>query len=44
LGGTWRDIVYTDVPRDMCFPLKRDLRDLLSGDELAVLDKIIDIK
>jgi translation initiation factor 5B len=38
------DVVYTDVPRDHALFLKRDLRDLLTGDELAVLDEIIAIK
>jgi translation initiation factor 5B len=38
------DVLYTDVPRDHALALKRDLRDLLSGDELAVLDEIIAIK
>ncbi len=38
------DVLYTDVPREHVIVLKRDLRDLLSGDELAVLDEIIAIK
>ncbi|MBC7218739.1 MAG: translation initiation factor IF-2 [Hadesarchaea archaeon] len=38
------DVLYTDVPRDHVLALKRDLRDLLSGDELSVLDEIITIK
>jgi len=38
------DVLYTDVPRDHALFLKRDLRDLLTGDELAVLDEIIAIK
>ena len=38
------DTLYTDVPRDHAIALKRDLRDLLTGDELAVLDEIIAIK
>ncbi|MDH5684946.1 MAG: translation initiation factor IF-2 [Hadesarchaea archaeon] len=38
------DILYTDVPREHVIALKRDLRGLLSGDELAVLDEIIAIK
>lgn len=38
------DILYTDLPRDHVLALKRELRDLLSGDELAVLDEIIAIK
>ncbi|TES84047.1 MAG: translation initiation factor IF-2 [Hadesarchaea archaeon] len=38
------DVLYTDVPREHVVVLKRDLRDLLSGDELAVLDEIIAIK
>ena len=38
------DVLYVDVPRDHVLALKRELRDLLSGDELAVLDEIIAIK
>jgi len=38
------DVLYTDVPREHVIALKRNLRDLLSGDELAVLDEIIAIK
>jgi len=38
------DVLYVDVPRDHVLALKRDLRDLLTGDELAVLDEIIAIK
>jgi len=38
------DVLYTDIPRDHVIALKRDLRDLLSEDELAVLDEIISIK
>lgn len=38
------DILYTDISRDHVLMLKRDFRDLLSGDELAVLDEIISIK
>ena len=38
------DVLYTDVPRNHVLILKRDLRDLLSGDELAVLDEIISVK
>jgi len=38
------DVLYIDVPRDHVLALKRELRDLLSGDELAVLDEIIEIK
>jgi translation initiation factor 5B len=38
------DVLYTDIPRDHALALKRELRDLLSGDELAVLDEIIAIK
>ncbi len=38
------DVLYTDVPRDHAISMKRDLRDLISGDELAVLDEIIAIK
>ena len=38
------DVLYVDVPREHALVLKRELRDLLSGDELAVLDEIIEIK
>lgn len=38
------DVLYTEVPRDHVLVLKRELKDLLSGDELAVLDEIIAIK
>lgn len=38
------DVLYTDVPRDQVLALKREFKDLLSGDELAVLDEIIAIK
>ncbi|MFN4133783.1 MAG: translation initiation factor IF-2, partial [Candidatus Hadarchaeales archaeon] len=38
------DVLYTDVPRDHVLVFKRDLREVLSGDELAVLDEIISIK
>jgi translation initiation factor 5B len=38
------DVLYVDVPRDHALALKRELGDLLSGDELAVLDEIIAIK
>jgi translation initiation factor 5B len=38
------DTLYTDIPRDQVLELKRGLRDLLSGDELAVMDEIIMIK
>jgi len=38
------DVLYTDVPRDHVLILKKDLKDLLSGDELAVLDEIVAIK
>ena len=38
------DVLYTDIPRDHVLALKGELRDLLSGDELAVLDEIIAIK
>ena len=38
------DVLYVDVPRNHVLALKRELRDLLSGDELAVLDEIIAIK
>lgn len=38
------DVLYVDVPKDHALVLKRELADLLSGDELAVLDEIIAIK
>ncbi|MEM2878694.1 MAG: translation initiation factor IF-2 [Candidatus Hadarchaeales archaeon] len=38
------DVLYTDIPRDHVLVMKRDLKDLLSGDELSVLDEIISIK
>ncbi len=38
------DVLYVDVPGDHVLILKRELGDLLSGDELAVLDEIIAIK
>lgn len=38
------DVLYVDVPRDHVMALKTELRDLLSGDELAVMDEIIAIK
>jgi translation initiation factor 5B len=38
------DVVYTDIPRNQVLQMKRELKDLLSGDELAVLDEIIAIK
>ncbi len=46
IGRNFRedDILYTDVPREHVISLKRNLPDLLSGDELAVLDEIIAIK
>jgi translation initiation factor 5B len=38
------DVLFADIPRDQVLVLKRDLKDMLSGDELAVLDEIIAIK
>ncbi|MCS7131630.1 MAG: translation initiation factor IF-2, partial [Hadesarchaea archaeon] len=38
------DVLYVDVPRDHALALKTELKDLLTGDELAVLDEIIAIK
>jgi len=38
------DVLYVEIPRDQVIPLKTELKDLLSGDELAVLDEIIAIK
>ncbi len=38
------DVLYTEIPRNHVLALKRDLKDMLTGDELAVLDEIISIK
>jgi translation initiation factor 5B len=38
------DVLYVEVPKDQVIALKTELKDLLSGDELAVLDEIIAIK
>ena len=38
------DTFYTDIPRDHVLGLRGELKDLLSGDELAVMDEIITIK
>lgn len=38
------DVLYVDVPRDHMISLKKDLSDLLSGDELSVMEEIIQIK
>lgn len=38
------DTLYVDIPRDHVLALKGELRDLLSGDELAVMNEIIAIK
>lgn len=38
------DVLYVDVPRDHVIALKTELKDLISGDELAVMDEIIAIK
>ncbi|KXB00553.1 translation initiation factor IF-2 [candidate division MSBL1 archaeon SCGC-AAA261G05] len=38
------DVLYVDVPRDQMIELKRDLKDMLSEDELGVMSEIIDIK
>ncbi len=38
------ETLYVDVPRDHVLALRTELSDLLSGDELAVLDEIIAIK
>jgi len=38
------DVLYTEIPAEQVLKLKGELRDLLSGDELAVLDEIIAIK
>jgi len=38
------DILYVDIPRDHVIVLKRDLKDVLSADELDVLGEIIAVK
>jgi len=38
------ETLYTDIPRDHMLALKSELKDLLSGDELAVMNEIITIK
>ncbi|MEM2250871.1 MAG: translation initiation factor IF-2 [Candidatus Hadarchaeales archaeon] len=38
------DVLYTEIPAEQVLRLKSDLKDLLSGDELAVLEEIIAIK
>ena len=38
------DVLYVDIPKDQVISLKTELKDLLSGDELAVIDEIIAIK
>ncbi len=38
------DTLYVDIPRDHVLALKGELKDLLSGDELAVMNEIITIK
>lgn len=38
------DVLYTEIPPEQVLKLKGELRDLLSGDELAVLEEIISIK
>lgn len=38
------DVLYVEIPREQVIALKTELKDLLSGDELAVLDEIIAIK
>lgn len=38
------EVLYTEVPREQVMKLKRDLKDLVSGDEMAVLEEIISIK
>ncbi|KXB01543.1 translation initiation factor IF-2, partial [candidate division MSBL1 archaeon SCGC-AAA261D19] len=38
------DVLYVDVPRDHMISLKKDLSDLLPGDELSVMEEIIQIK
>jgi len=38
------ETLYTDIPRDHMLALKSELKDLLSGDELAVMNEIIAIK
>lgn len=38
------EVLYVDVPKDHAVAFKTELKDLLPGDELAVLDEIITIK
>ncbi len=38
------DVLYVDIPRDQVIVLKRDLKDMLSGDELGVLEETISSK
>ncbi len=38
------DVLYTEIPAEQVLKLKGELRDLLSGDELAVLDEIIAVR
>jgi translation initiation factor 5B len=38
------DVLYTEIPAEQVLKLKGELRDLLSGDEIAVLDEIIAVK
>jgi translation initiation factor 5B len=38
------DILYVDVPKEHVTVLRSELRDLLTGDELSVLDETIAIK
>jgi translation initiation factor 5B len=38
------DILYVDVPKEHVTALRSELRDLLTGDELSVLDETIAIK
>lgn len=38
------DVLYVDVPKNHVIALKTELKDLLSGDELAAMDEIIAIK
>jgi translation initiation factor 5B len=38
------DVLYVEIPGNQVIALKTELKDLLSGDELAVLDEIIAIK
>ncbi|MBS3815121.1 MAG: translation initiation factor IF-2, partial [Hadesarchaea archaeon] len=38
------DVLYVDVPRNHMIELKRDLKDMISEDEIGIMKEIIDIK